>query len=139
MAEFKDLNSLLKYVESEAKKVLKTNVAKVAVETMQKHVEKDVYEVYPNPIEYVRTGDLKRDVQVEIATDDSIIVTNETIHDNKYIPSIIETGVGYSAPPKGYAYEEPRPFVEETFKDLRDNKLALNAMKEGLSAKFKIE
>ncbi len=135
MPNFRSFDDLFKYLNKEIKDVQKKEIAQKAVETMQSHVQKDVYDIYPDPKVYERTGDLKKDIQIEITNDSNLILSNETYHNGKYIPEIIESGKGYTYSGYGYAYEQPRPFVSETYKDFVKNGLLHDAMRKGLKNK----
>lgn len=101
---------------------------------MQQHVQSDVYDVY-EPKVYERTGDLKKDIEIrEVADGVAIIPTRTDEETGRYIPDVIESGKGYMYN-YGYGYEKPRPFVENTRKELRDTGAHVEKLKLGLKAR----
>ncbi|MGG1664534.1 hypothetical protein [Brevibacillus sp. NRS-1366] len=101
---------------------------------MQNHVQKDVYDVYKPKI-YERTGELKKDIVIRELVDGVVIVPTRTDEETgRYIPEVIESGNGYSYN-YGYGYEQPRPFVENTRKELRDTGAHVEKLKQGLKAR----
>lgn len=135
--EFKNLNDLYKYINKQAQSSLKTEVAEIAVKTMQDNVQTKVYNVY-EPKEYIRTGRLKREIDVGIVDDNTIYIENVRtdkyenawgIQFEKNVAEVVETGIGYEYP---FPYMGvPRPFTQKTRGDLRNGKIN-KAMKEGL-------
>jgi hypothetical protein len=118
MPQFKNLNELAKYIDKLAKQSLIDHVAPVVKERMQEHVETDVYEVY-KPKKYDRTGGLKNDIEIrEVDNGVAIVPTRFDEDTGNYIPSIIESGKGYTYSGYGYAYEQPRPFVQNTKEEI---------------------
>lgn len=118
--QFKDLDSLYKYIEEEAENIIQNQVANKIIEVIQDHVQEDVYNQY-KPKRYERTGKLKKDI-VKMNITKGVTIYPNRMEDGKYIPDIIETGEGYKYPDKyNYGYGKPRPFVRETIKDLKQN------------------
>lgn len=114
----KSLNELKKYVDAKVRESLKDDVAPVVKEKMQKHIESDVYDVY-EPKKYHRTGRLKKDIEIREVDNGVAIVPTRTDGDTEnYIPAIIESGKGYTYSGYGYAYEQPRPFVQNTKEEI---------------------
>ena len=140
MPNFKNLKELERYINEQAKKALQNGkyVKNTVIETGKKHVDKDVYSVYTPKI-YERSGLLKESWDVE-NTDDGIAVFNTRTDGEKYIPQVIESGIGYDYTGYGYAYEEPRPFIAETRRELKDSNILKEAMKKDLKdAGFDVE
>ncbi|PKR82846.1 hypothetical protein [Heyndrickxia camelliae] len=123
--EFKDLNDLAKYIPQLTKEaMLKGNATKnTVIETGKEHVQSDVYDPY-TPVIYERSGGLMNDWEVE-ETADGIEVYN-TRSDEKSGKNIVDT-IEYG---RNYDYEfeysnKPRPFIENTIKELEvSNKLS---------------
>ncbi|MBE2918570.1 hypothetical protein HPK02_06580 [Anoxybacillus flavithermus] len=132
MPSFKNLKELERYINEQAKKALQNgkHVKNTVIETGKKHVAKDVYSVYTPKI-YERSGLLKESWDVE-NTDDGIAVFNTRTDGEKYIPETIEYGINYDYSGYGYAYEQPRPFIAKTHKELKDSNILKEAMKKDL-------
>lgn len=132
MPSFKNLKELERYINEQAKKALQNgkHVKNTVIETGKKHVDKDVYSVYTPKI-YERSGLLKESWDVK-NTDDGITVFNTRTDGEKYIPETIEYGINYDYSGYGYAYEQPRPFIAETHKELKDSNILKEAMKKDL-------
>jgi glycyl-tRNA synthetase (class II) len=140
MPSFKNLKELEKYINEQAKKALQNgkHVKNTVIETGKKHVDKDVYSVYTPKI-YERTGLLRESWDVE-NTDDGIAVFNTRTDGEKYIPEVIETGIGYDYTGYGYAYENPRPFISNAREELHNSNALKEAMKKDLKdAGFDVE
>jgi len=140
MPSFKNLKELEKYINEQAKKALQNgkHVKNTVIETGKKHVDKDVYSVYAPKI-YERTGLLRESWDVE-NTDDGIAVFNTRTDGEKYIPETIEYGINYDYSGYGYAYEKPRPFINNTREELRNSNAFKEAMKKDLKdAGFDVE
>lgn len=134
MPSFKNLKELEKYINEQAKKALQNgkHVKNTVIETGKKHVDEDVYSysVYTPKI-YKRTGLLRESWDVE-NTDDGIAVFNTRTDGEKYIPKVIETGIGYNYTGYGYAYEKPRPFIANAREELCNSNALKEAMKKDL-------
>lgn len=132
MPSFKNLKELERYINEQAKKALQNgkHVKNTVIETGKKHVDKDVYSVHTPKI-YERSGLLKESWDVK-NTDDGIAVFNTRTDGKKYIPETIEYGINYDYSGYGYAYEQPRPFIAETHKELKDSNILKEAMKKDL-------
>lgn len=140
MPSFKNLKELEKYINEQAKKALQNgnHVKNTVIKTGKKHVDKDVYFVYTPKI-YERTGLLRESWNVE-NTDDGVAVFNTRTDGEKYIPETIEYGINYDYSGYGYAYEQPRPFIAETRRELKDSNILKEAMKRDLKdAGFDVE
>lgn len=130
----KNLKELAKQIEYMTKKAIQrenSKVKKVAIETGKEHVQEDVYDAY-DPKVYPRTGQLKESWVTE-NTQDGIVLYNTRRDGDKYIPEVVETGIGYDYTGYGYAYESPRPFIKNTKKDLENSKVR-DALKEDLKS-----
>ena len=136
MTTFKNMKELEKYINQQAKKAMNQGnaVKKTVMETGQKHVKEDVYDVYTpdptNPRSYKRTGKLATSWDSS-PTADGIEIFNTREDDGKYIPEIIETGQGYS-----YDFEykgKPRPFLANTKKELNGSKKLTDALEKDLN------
>lgn len=135
MPTMKNLNELAKYVNAQSKQSLKDEIAPLVKSKMQEHVESDVYQAY-TPELYSRTGGLKRDIDIQETVNGVAIIPNRTDEDTgKYIPEVIETGKGYSFSGYGLGYERPRPFVENTVKELQSSGEHVKRLKQSLQTK----
>ena len=132
MATFKNMKELEKFVNQQAKKAMNQGnaVKKVVYETGEKHVHKDVYDVY-DPKVYERSGKLATSWDSSPTTD-GIEIFNTREDDGKYIPEVIETGNNYD-----YDFEykgKPRPFIENTRKELDGSKKLTDALEKDLNS-----
>jgi len=130
----KNLKELAKQIEDMAKKAMQrenSKVKKVAIETGKERVQEDVYNVYEPKI-YSRTGQLKESWVAE-NTQDGVVLYNTRRDGDKYIPEVVETGIGYDYTGYGYAYESPRPFIKNTKRDLENGNVR-DALKEDLKS-----
>ncbi|MGG1663095.1 hypothetical protein [Brevibacillus sp. NRS-1366] len=135
MVTFKNLNDLAKYVNTQSKQSLKDEIAPLVKSKMQSHVESDVYSVYVPSI-YERTGGLKRDIDIrETSNGVSVVPTRTDEVTGNYIPHTVETGQGYLYSGYGLGYERPRPFVENTVKELQSTGEHVNKLRQSLQAK----
>lgn len=129
---FDNLKDMEKYLKNVAKEAMVKGkaVKETVIDTGKRHVQEDVYDVY-TPKSYERSGELKENWKVE-ETADGIAVYNDRRDGDKYIPEVIETGVGYDYTGYGYEYEKPRPFIENMRIELSsENKLA-NSLKKDM-------
>lgn len=143
MATFSNLKDLEKYLNKKIASALEKEVAKVARETMKQKIETEVYNRY-EPTEYDRqkeNGGLldDRNIVTELINDNTLYVRNiRTDTENgivKDVARIVEEGEGYTWDrSKIYQMQPyPRPFHEETAKELFNKGLAKKALAEGLS------
>jgi hypothetical protein len=134
MPTFDNLKDLEKFLNEKIRKSLANEVADVARDTMSDHVKSDVYDVY-EPSQYERTGDLYKDISTTMKNDNTLIVKNESRDEEsgRLIAPVVEYGVGYEwEESRIYNMQPfPRPFVENTAKELEKGK-AKNALAEGL-------
>ncbi|MBD1379220.1 hypothetical protein IC621_03155 [Bacillus sp. IB182487] len=112
-----------------------SNTSKTVIETGKRHVQEDVYDVYSpdpnNPNSYDRTGKLKESWEVE-NTPDGIAVYNSREDDGRNVAEIVESGQGYQ-----YDFEyngKPRPFSENTRKELRGSNKLRESLKQDLKS-----
>lgn len=133
--DFKDLASLFKHLEQQTQSVLKQEVAKTVVKTMQKHIQDDVYDVY-EPTIYERKGYQgglidEDNIEVTMQDDNTLSVENIRFDGDREVAEIVETGENYT-----YSFEYsgvPRPFTENTRKEFRETNILENEMKKGLT------
>lgn len=134
MPEFSDLSQLVNYLNEKVNNALRTEVADIAKETMQEHVMNDVYDKY-TPSQYVRTGDLYKDILTKIVDENTLSIENLTTDEEtgRLVAPVVESGVGYQWKDSKIYKMQPyeRPFVENTKKELSDGK-AQSAFVEGL-------
>ena len=131
MATFKNMKDLEKFINAQAKKAMNQGnaVKKVVMETGEKHVHEDVYSVY-EPRVYERSGKLATSWDAS-PTPDGIEIFNTRRDGDKYIPEVIETGYGYD-----YDFEyrgKPRPFIENTRRELDGSKKLTDALEKDLN------
>ena len=154
-----NLKELEAELKKRIQNALVNEVNDVVQDVMQDHIISDVYDVY-DPVMYTRRmnngGLLDRDnIVSDLKGDLRLSVKNVTLGDkyyslrtydksggytskpmisqnyNKPIAGVIETGEGYDV--KGWEYDGvPRPFMRNTYEDLRDNHYHTIAMKNGL-------
>ena len=137
----KNLDELFKMLNQEAKKAIakkNSNTIKTAIETGKSRVETDVYSYKPK--RYERTGKLKESWEVTESVEGIILENTRRDEDTgKYIPYTIETGEGYEYSGYGYDYEKPRPFVENTGKDLDDGRIKEAVKKDLINSGFNVK
>jgi hypothetical protein len=141
MATFNNLNELERYLNKQIQDSLNTDVAKKIVKVAEDHVQKDVYDVY-SPKVYHRTGKLKESFEVTPIAN-GIEIENTRKDGERYIPEIIEYGhdastQGYEHPayyPSGDNFTQPRPFIENTRKQIADENIHVEELKKSLKSK----
>jgi hypothetical protein len=143
MPEIKTLNQLEKYLNDYINNALNKDVAEIAKENMQLHIQRDVYKPYtPYAIgggtnHYQRTGKLLQDVETTMEGNTLILEDTRNdeadVNNNRDLIKVIEEGKGYEWGYKRNLDEEigARPFIENTFEDLSKG-LASEALKKGL-------
>ena len=137
--EFSNLNQLEKYLNDKIRNALDTNVAETAKETMQMHIQRDVYATYTpystdmETPHYIRTGQLLQDVEHSMINDNTLEIKDTRNENGRDIVEVIEEGKGYEWGYRRDLDEEigARPFVENTAIDLEKG-LAKEALKQGL-------
>lgn len=146
MPEFNSIADLEAYINKQIQESLQTDVAQKVIDIAQDHVQTDVYDVYA-PKEYTRTGQLKQDF-VATPIPNGIEIENTRSDGERYIPEIIEYGhdkseQGYEYPayyPTGDNFIQPRPFIENTVKELETGNIHVTELKKSLQNKgFNIE
>jgi hypothetical protein len=136
--DFKNINELQKYLEGLIGSALDTDVAETAKETMQLHIQRDVYATYTpystdgKTPHYERTGQLLQDVEHSMVGN-TLIIEDTRSENDRDITKVIEEGKGYHWGYKRNLDEEigARPFVENTYEDLSKG-LARESLKQGL-------
>lgn len=142
------LEELMVKLQEQVQDVVKNNVVETIKDVETEHIREDVYNTY-TPTMYQRRYENdglidKENMKEVIKKEDNTIsldITNDTLEnqdypnaDQDYIDSIIENGEGYTWK-NSQIYQEqpyPRPFTENTYKDLEENKQHITALKEGL-------
>lgn len=142
MPTFNNLNDLFRHLEQQAKKSLQEDVSKKVIEVAKEHVQSDVYDIYPDPATYQRTGELKDSFE-STPTPTGIEITNTRHDGDRYIPEIIEYGhdassQGYQFPayyPNGANFIQSRPFMENTVEELKKTNEHVEVFKKSMSRK----
>jgi hypothetical protein len=140
---FKSLADLAKHLEkNQIKKALQDDVAKQARKTLKEHIVEDVYNEYPDPKVYSRTGGLLQDSNIDttMENDNTLSIRSTRSENGRDIAEVIEYGHegskdGYEYPayyPSGNNFVQPRPFHAETAKELDEKGLAKKALADGL-------
>jgi len=120
--EFKTVSELEKYLLKQISESLKTDVASDGRDLMREHVQDDVYDQY-RPSDYERTWELINSCKSSMVSSDTLKLTNIRKGDEEEdVPNIIENGGHYKW---GYIRNldeiiGKRPFIENTFLDLRN-------------------
>jgi hypothetical protein len=142
MATANNLKELERILNKQIQQSLKTDVASKVVKVAQDHVQKDVYDVYPDPVEYQRTGQLKDSFKVN-SVQNGIEIENTRSENGRDIPEIIE--YGHDKSKQGYEYPayyrggsnfiQPRPFIENTRKQIENENIHVEELKKSLKSK----
>ncbi|MFO1442797.1 hypothetical protein KDN24_06160 [Bacillus sp. Bva_UNVM-123] len=132
MTSFNNLKDLQRFVNRMAKEsMVRGNAVKSEViETGKKHVQEDVYDVYTTRV-YQRSGQLKENWEVE-ETVDGIAVFSNRVDEGRNVSEIVETGQGYQ-----FDFEfngKPRPFTENTRKELAEGARLKDALKKDMKS-----
>jgi hypothetical protein len=141
--QFKSIVDLAKHLEkNQIKKALKDDVAKQARKTLKEHIVEDVYNEYPDPKVYSRTGGLLQDSNIDttMENDNTLSIRSTRSENGRDIAEVIEYGHegskdGYEYPayyPDGNNFVQPRPFHAETARELDEKGLAKKALADGL-------
>ena len=156
MANHKTWNQLTKAAQVKAKKVLRKDVAPVMKKTLASHIQTDILDVYtPHPtLGYERrtTGGIndKRTIVTEMIEDDTIRVTSianpaPSLYgtpyrnpDSTWFFRWIEYGLVRNIfdRTKTYRWEQPRPAMANTRKELNRSPELRKAIKTGLEREF---
>lgn len=151
----KNLKELQNALQDKIDYALLTDVSHTVTEVMTDHIARDVYDVYlpidiTNPHQYVRredNGGLIDPNNINSSIEKNVlIVENNTLgapeygignevfssqNKDKEIAGVIETGKGYDI--HGWEYDGvPRPFIQNTREDLKNNKYHVIALRQGL-------
>lgn len=147
------LKELAKKLKHDIEEVMDTKVAQAVIKIGEQKVQEVVYDAYKsastNPKKYERTGLLKEEWLISPA-EDGVCVSPGRYDGYTYVAEIVEFGHkdsvqdGYQYPyfPKGsYGdFRQPRPFVNETRKEIVRSGVHKKALKKGLEDKgYKIE
>jgi len=139
--EFKSVSELEKYLLKQVSESLQKDVASDGRQLMREHVQDDVYAQY-RPSDYERTWQLINSCESSMMTGDTLKLTNTRKGDEgEDVPSIIENGGHYKW---GYIRNldeiiGERPFIKNTFVDLRNGMAKLSLMEAFKKKGFKIE
>ena len=139
------LEELMAKLQEQVQDVVKNNVVETIKDVETEHIREDVYNTY-TPTMYQRRyednglidGENMKEVIKKEYNTISLDITNDTLGNPDptvgYIDSIIESGEGYKWKNSEIYQEQPypRPFTENTYKDLEENKQHITALKEGL-------
>jgi len=133
--EIRTLSDLEQTLKNKIKETMNDEISQTAKTTMQEKIETEVYEKY-TPEDYIRTYKLLEAIETKLVNDNTLeVATTRTDEETgKYIPTIIETGKGYTWGYKRDLDKEigARPYVAETFNALQDGKFK-NYLIKGLS------
>lgn len=144
MPTFKDMNSLMAYVQKMAMETLQSDVVPVVKEEYKKHIQSDVYDVY-DPKRYDRRNSLLDDNNIlsEQVDQNTISITDiaepntsvkGTDNSGKQLMWWIEEGLIYPLAGGG-VWSEARPATANTVEDLKSTEKHVQAMKQGLRKK----
>ncbi|TCJ01087.1 hypothetical protein [Cytobacillus praedii] len=136
---FSSLKELERYLNKQIQNTLQNEVFAEVKDTMQKKIDKDVYEAYtPYSTDgvtphYQRTGKLRESIEKSL-NGNTLIVENTRSENGRDIVEVIESGKGYTWGYSRNLNEEigSRPFVESTKNELRNSNKLEQAMKKGL-------
>jgi len=147
---FKNLKELESYIQQQLNETLKDEVFEEVRDTIQKHIDSDVYDVY-SPTVYNRretSGGLIADENIvgETISDGMIEIKDiaspsksikGTTYDNSN-PTMFSRWINDGLVPNifnnkdGYPWTEPRPFMDNAREDLSNNNQHFEALKRGL-------
>ncbi|PAD70729.1 hypothetical protein CHH83_02680 [Bacillus sp. 7586-K] len=132
MATARNMKELTSLINKQINDAMKTEVSRVARNTLKENVISEVYEEY-TPEMYQRTGGLFQDENIEtIMVDETTLSIRSTRHEgNRDIAAVIEYGENYSYPGLDEVIGE-RPFHAETARELDEKGIAKKALVEGL-------
>lgn len=141
MPTIKNVKQLEKYINNLSGEILYDKRI-VFVEIAKEKVESEVYDKYTpdldNPDSYRRTGKLKESF-VTNPIDNGIAIDNTRSENGRDIAEIVEKGhynsEGYEHVKKGAAYLLPRPFMQNTKQEIKDRKLHVTELQQGLKEK----
>lgn len=134
--EFKDIKSLFSFLEKQAQSTLRNEGAQVAVETMQEHIQSDVYDAYdpmnPENRRMFNDGLIDpKNIEIEVVDGNTISIENIAYDGTRNVPYIVESGEGYysSAP---NVLTRGRKFTGNARRELASTNRLKNAMKNGM-------
>jgi len=152
---FSSLSALEAEIQKQINSVLKQEMSEMIKEKISQHVKTDVYDVYPNPIEYERRdlqngslGDEER-MDSHLIGDGVLEVVNNNdfnhpwaynhegygdIDTNKSLTFNIEYGYG----DKDTVWNKSRSFIENTREEIRSKNLHIETMKSALKTRLGI-
>ncbi len=134
-------------------KTLDTDVKTAVMIEEMGTINEVVYKAYKRPVMYERRGSmggLADFHNIEHTVKDGTlhvfntaepnpggVVNVERVTTGKYLDMLIEYGDGgpggfYDFPKRGAAYMRPRPFTQKTIEHLKEDKLHVNALRQGL-------
>jgi hypothetical protein len=141
MATANNMTELARLINQQIQQSLETDVAKKVISVAKEHVDKDVYSVY-SPKVYSRTGKLKESFKSNPIAN-GIEIENTRKDGDRYIPEIIE--YGHDASSQGYEHPayysggdnfiQPRPFIENTKKEIESGNIHVEELKKSLRSK----
>lgn len=139
----RNLKELAKMLEGNIKEAMKTSVAEVSLDTLNKHVMSDVYNEYKSKAKnpYERTYQLLEDMEAKMIDENTLMVRSTREEDGRDIAEVIETGKNYQWEySEIYRTEQERPFHAEAKKELEEQGLARDALIKGLQKQgFKVK
>lgn len=139
MPTLNNMKQLEAYVNKMIKDSIVDDVSKTVISRVEDHVQTDVYDAYPNPVMYERTGTLARSFK-STPTANGVEIQSTYVDDGRDVAEVVEYGhyessQGYEYPSEGKAYMKPRPFIENTRQELRDTKIHVTELERSLNKK----
>jgi hypothetical protein len=136
--DINNLSELEKYLNDFIEVALETSTKPIVIETMQMHIQKDVYAAYTpystdgKTPHYERTGKLLQDVEAKVEGN-TLILEDTRSENGRDIVNIIENGGHYDWGYKRNLDQEigKREFVKNTYDELASG-LARESLKQGL-------
>jgi len=137
-------------IQKQVNDSLKKEVATHVKEKISNHVQTDVYSAYPNPIEYERRnlqngslGDIKQ-MESNLINDGVLKITDNadfnhdfaSMYDRGYgdvdLSKSLAYNIEYGYGSKNQPWNEPRDFIAETKKDIKNSNSHVEVMKNAL-------
>ena len=152
MPTFKNMKDLERHVNKLIKQSLETDVAEKVKDTMQSNIQKEVYDAYESgsnsPEKYDRRyddnglGD-RGNIDAKVDATNTLVVENVTrgADTGMLLAGLIEYGHNkgygsYDYPWIPYGsrgnFMKPRPFISETFNEIKRKNLHIQSLKQGL-------
>jgi hypothetical protein len=141
-------------IQSKIADAMNNEVADVVRKVEQEAIQEEVFDKYPNPVEYIRRSvgglddpnNMVANTQLQADGSVLLMVENITMSNPNYLPEgkepfkiagVIEYGHGwngyiYDYPRKGAPYMKGRPFIRSTAEQLKNNPEIVKAFKKGL-------